>query len=165
MTAAQRRRVDRASSAGDAEKTLEKPSDWAENYSFADVAAIIHTDAFRGFARNGGFAAQAGRPRVTRHEAAHSPFGLSDEYCCDTGYYERDHLPNVYETLESCQADAPSLGRDPADCRSWVSDLNDETYYTSEPDEAELMGGGNKANAADIRRIEWMFQRCALGEC
>ena len=158
-------RVDRESDEGDSPRTLEKPTDWKENYSFADVAAIVHTDSFRGFARSGGFAAQTGSPRTARHEAAHSPFGLSDEYCCDTGYYERDHLPNVYETLASCEADTLNLGREPGDCRSWVSERNDETYYTSEPDEPELMRGGNKANAADIRRIEWMFNRCSLGEC
>ena len=129
------------------------------------MAAILHTDPFRGFARSGGFATEPGKFRTARHETAHAPFGLSDEYCCDTGYYERDIFPNVYETLGACESDAPNLGRLPSACRSWVSGLNDKTYYTSEPDEPELMRSGNKANAADIRRIEWFFGKCVLGEC
>jgi len=158
-------RVDRESDAGDSPRTLEVPSDWKENYSFADTAAIIHTDPFRGFSKANGFAAQNGKYRTARHEAAHNPFGLSDEYCCDTRYYEQQIFPNVYKTLASCESDAPNLGRQPEDCRSWVSSRNDRTYYSSEPDEGELMNGASKANPADIRRIEWMFEKCAEGEC
>ncbi len=155
----------RESNAGDAERSITKPFDWEDNYAFADVGVLIHADTFRDFAQDGMFTAQSGSSTIMRHEAGHSPFGLSDEYCCDTGYFESSTRPNVYETLDACETDAPNLGRVPADCRSWDSSLNEETYYTSEPASDDLMIDNRKANAADIRRIEWLLQECLNGNC
>lgn len=142
-----------------------RPVDWVENYSFSNAGAIIHTDNFRDCAGTTTFSAKNDDFRVVRHEAGHRPYGLADEYCCDGGNFESEIFPNVYETLHSCENDAPELGRAPEACRSWVSSRNDETYYTSEPAGDDLMRNARQPNAADIRRIEWMFQKCIDGEC
>jgi hypothetical protein len=162
--------AERSSDEGDAEKTIEPPSDWEENYSFAETGAIIHTRNFREFARNGFFTIEPGeRANTSSHELGHRAFGLSDEYCCDTSYYEKSIFPNVYETLESCEDDAPNLGRIPADCRSWDRMKDGEvesTWYSSEPTPNDLMNSDQSPpQAADKRRIDWIFDKCGSGEC
>lgn len=150
---------------GTEKKTVTKPTGWDDNYAFANAGAIIHTDAFRDFSGNGMFTFEPGQSRTLRHESAHSLFGLSDEYCCNTGYYQQSVLPNVYTTLNACEVDAPALGRVATDCRSWVSDINDEMYFSSEPEPNDLMNNNTLPNAADIRRIEWVFDQCLSGKC
>lgn len=145
--------------------TITKPNDWETNYAFADAGVIIHQDDFRDFAKGGFFTSTRGFSGVARHEVGHRPFGLADEYCCDGGYYEQSVFPNVYETLEACEDDAPNLGRNTAACRSWVSDYSDLTYYTSEPASDDLMKDNKTPQAADIRRIEWLLEKCLEGEC
>lgn len=145
--------------------TVEKPSDWEENYAFADAGAIIHQDDFRDCAREGMFTFQPGEFRTLRHEAGHRPFGLSDEYCCDTSYFEARLFPNMYKTEEACEVDAPNLGREPQLCRDVTSTRNDETFYTSEPQGDDLMQNNTIPRAADVRRILWLFDQCASGLC
>jgi hypothetical protein len=157
--------ADRESSDPDAKKVIVKPADWEENYAFADAGAIIHQDEFRDFARDGMFTFEPGSFRTLRHEAGHRPFGLSDEYCCDTGYFQSEIFPNVYTELNSCEEDAPNLGRDASQCRTWTSDLNDEDYFSSEPDADDLMKNNTTPNEADIRKVEWKFGQCLAGLC
>ena len=155
----------RESSSGDSEKSITKPVDWEENYAFSDSGGVIHTDSFRDFARNGMFTVEPGSFRTMRHEVGHRPFGLSDEYCCDSSYYQTEIHPNVYTSLLACEEDAPNLGRDPSQCRAWTSELNETEYYSSEPNSDDLMRNNTIPNEADIRRVEWMFDKCLAGLC
>jgi hypothetical protein len=101
-----------------------RPSDHAENYGFAAAMGIIHRVGCRDNANAGqraftssSFESEPNRLQVIGHEIAHAPFGLSDEYCCDGGYFQRGHLPNVYLGENECLADAPSRLFDAEDCR------------------------------------------------
>jgi len=139
---------------------LTKPVDWDENYAFAEAGVILHSDAFRDCAKAGLFTTQTTTRfpfRILRHESGHK-FGLSDEYCCNTSYFESSLYPNVYETLEACEADAPNLGREPQDCRSWTRDADQVEWYSSEPAVNDLMNDSLIPNAADIRRIQYYFE-------
>jgi hypothetical protein len=148
------------------EKTIDKPVDWDQNYSFADVGAIIHTDDFRDFAKSRFFSSEQDSFGTIRHELGHTPFGLSDEYDDpSTTHVEPSPLPNVYDTLAECETDSFSLGRVPEDCRSLYSPISDETHYTSEPAGGDLMFDNGPPQAADIRRIEWKFDQCGGGGC
>ena len=151
-------------------KTIIKPVDWEQNYAFANAAAVLHEDNFRDFAKGRFFTTWTGltdsnRFRVLRHELGHSMFGLSDEYCCNTTHFESSVLPNVFKELEDCEADAPDLGRPPEDCRSMTSEVNNKTHYTSEPEQPDLMRNNTIPRQADIRKIEWKFDRCWDGKC
>jgi len=157
--------LSRNTGAADKDCVRTRPVDWVENYAFSNAGAIIHTDRFRDCAGATTFSVEFDEFAVVRHEAGHKPFGLADEYCCDGGYFEQTIFPNVYKTLDSCEADAPDLGRLPADCRSWDSTDNEKTYYSSEPAADDLMRNNKIPNAADIRRIEWMFEQCRIGSC
>ena len=79
--------------------------------------------------------------------------------------YESSNLPNVYVSLENCEADAPNLGRIAADCRQFESDNDEHSFFTSEPVEDDLMNDNGTPNAADIRKIEYLFEKCQEGEC
>jgi hypothetical protein len=141
-----------------------KPSDWDENYAFADAGAIVHNKNFRDFAKSGMFTVEPGETDTAKHEAGHRPFGLADEYCCDGGYFETETFPNVYKTLDTCETDAPDLGRVAEDCRTWESS-GEKDCFSSEPAGDDLMFDRGQTRAADIRRIEWIFQQCETGEC
>lgn len=157
--------IGREDNTSEAERILVPPVDWEENYAFADAGAIIHTDSFRDFARNGFFSTTNGSNRTVRHESGHRPFGLADEYSGDVLTYESSTLPNVYESLESCEQDTPNLDRVPADCRQFESDNYENSFFTSEPVEDDLMNDNRTPNAADLRKIEYMFEKCLEGKC
>jgi len=147
-------------------KFINKPSNWDVTFSFADVGAVIHRQGFRDFAKNKMFSSDADEFGTIRHEAGHTPFGLSDEYDDpSTSHFEPSIHPNVYSTMAECEADAPNLGHDPMDCRDLYSAKFDETHYTSEPAGGDLMFDNGPPQAADIRRIEWKFDQCGGGGC
>ncbi len=157
------------------------PTGWGSAYAFVDAGAILHTDCMRDCAFDRVFSVEGplspnvpcpsgGLPNpVLRHEAGHRPFGLADEYCCDGGYYQQDRFPNVYEEPEDCSADAPNLGRTGADCREFTEDDDwyaiDEDFSISDPASDDLMADNGTPQAADVRRMQWMFDSCVEGGC
>jgi len=152
-------------------KTITAPVDWDENYGFSNSGVILHTNEFRDFATDSFFSSEPFSIGTIRHEAGHRPFGLADEYVmpADGGYVEAEEFPNVYESEAACEIDAPNLGRDPAFCREFISSNDDtigETFYSSEPTPNDLMNRDRSPpQAADIRRIEWYFEKCGIEEC
>jgi hypothetical protein len=146
------------------------PPGYEQMFAFADTGALIHTDDFRDCAP-GGQRLFSSEPTTTahlqtvRHESGHRPFGLADEYCCDGGYYEQDEVPNVYESAQACQTDAPSLGYPASFCRSFMSTRNNQTYWVSDPASNDLMVDNTTPQAADLRRINWLFGNCAAAKC
>jgi hypothetical protein len=98
---------------------LTPPAGWNTLGAFADVGPIFHTDPFRDCAKGGLrlFSTEPTSLRTMVHETGHTPFGLSDEYCCNTGYFQPESLPNLYSSLASCENEAPAVGKDPSDCR------------------------------------------------
>lgn len=139
---------------------------WDLNYAFSDSGAIVHRKAMRDCARGslGAFSAPVDRPNVARHESGHNPFGLADEYCCDGGNYQKAKLPNLWESQEACQADLPNLVDLTNECVSFTNE-DDETWWTSDPDDDHMMSDNGAVRAADIRRMNWLIRRCAVGDC
>lgn len=149
---------------------------WLRYYAFADTAAIVHREEFRDCAPGGRniFSVDFETGKVpfpdsdistVRHETAHRPFGLADEYCCDGGYREEDRLPNLYESLVNCEADTASLGRVPSDCYEIQSGSTRTGWYKSDPDSDDVSNDGYDINANDKRRIDWFFLQCLGGKC
>jgi hypothetical protein len=93
---------------------------------------------------------------------------LADEYCCDGGYFETETRPNVYDELSTCQSDAPNLGRTVGDCRQFTEteSRGGDTFAISEPDSSDdLMTFNGTPQAADIRRIQWIYDACSDSDC
>lgn len=152
------------------------PPSWGADYAFADSGAILHTDSFRDCAsparRIFGSEINASTiwPVIMRHETLHSPFGLADEYCCDSYYFQPSPWPNIYRTQAACLSDILELSewdavigdppRTAATCRVlpngwWLSDAEDD-----------LMGPfGSELNGADVRRVAKLFDRCESAAC
>jgi hypothetical protein len=147
---------------------LTPPANWATDYSWRDAGAILHADTFRDCASSGLFSTEPTSLGTALHETGHAPFGLADEYCCDGGYFENPPNPNMFDTLAECQADAPTLGRVAADCRT-VTDTRPtppKDWFLSEPTPNDLMNADQRPpQAADIRRMDWFFGNCDAGKC
>lgn len=167
---------------GDAEPNCDHDPPDMDRYTFADAGAILHTDFFRDCAPGGerifsSWIAPASL-NIVLHETGHRPFGLADEYCnmrpgsasttCDGGYFQASPFPNLYEEPEDCSADAPSLGRTAANCQEFDEVIDwwfDRDWSVSEPVGDDLMVDNVTPQAADVRRMNWMFDRCAGASC
>jgi hypothetical protein len=57
--------------------------------------------------------------RTFVHESGHALFGLRDEYCCDSRYFQNDPNPNIWSSEDACRDDAADEGWDPDDCREF----------------------------------------------
>lgn len=157
---------------GDAERDCEHepPSNWDDAYTFADVGAIVHTDMFRDCAPGGMrvFSSEPSELRTFIHETGHVPFGLADEYCCDGGYFQADPFPNLYDELGDCREDARSLDRFADACREFEGEsfwFFTKDWSVSDPPANDLMVDNGMPQAADVRRINWMFDQCRRAAC
>ena len=149
--------------------TFTAPNNWKGEYSFADTGAILfRTPSILGACTHRDLRLLANPTwfaRALLHETGHSPFGLADEYPNGKpAYWEPNPYPNIYDTAIKCWNDAINLGRVANDCRSFMS-ASGVTWFTSEPPSNDLMNDNLAPRAADIRRINWLFDKCDIGQC
>jgi hypothetical protein len=169
-----------ATGRGHAESVAEGCDHRLPRVPYSDAAAILHTDSFRDCASGGAFSSEPASSswRTVIHETGHQPFGLADEYCnrragstsstCDGGYFENQPFPNLWEEPEGCRADAPLLGRTAGDCDEFLEPIEtwwDPDWSISEPVTNDLMVNNGTPQAADVRRIEWIFANCNMAGC
>jgi hypothetical protein len=108
------------------------PAGYWDNVTFSDVVVILYPTYYGRYANTScqptgctqiygpgqsQMKAPADQERIVRLETGHALFGLDDTFCGDTFYWQNDPYPNVWSSLASCQADAQSHNRDPAQCR------------------------------------------------
>lgn len=151
---------------------LQAPGNWNTAYPFADSGAILHRDLFRDCAQPAHriYGTEFNAFRTMLHETMHSPFGLADEYCCDSAYFQPNPYPNIYRSQSECQVDAVNLaewdgviGDTPRSTAACVSDANG--WWKSEPASDDIMLDNMEFNAADIRRVQYLFDRCQFADC
>ncbi|MDZ7782163.1 MAG: hypothetical protein U5K56_04170 [Halioglobus sp.] len=119
----------------------EAPDKFRKTFSFADSAGIVHRSSCRDNAGSpGAFTIEVdlNRLQVVAHEMGHRPFGLSDEYCCDGGYFTRNIFappyPNMFKREAGCRNKGDNRGYDPDACRSLVDVDTDKDWWLFEPD-------------------------------
>lgn len=132
------------------------PANRSTDYTFADAMGLIHRSGLRDCAGGGVFSSQASNARVVGHEMGHAPFGMSDEYCCDGGYWQPPREPNAYSAQTACQNDAPPG----ATCRQFTVN-GGGVWWTSDPATNDLMVDNGWANFLDRRRIDAHFAGCS----
>ena len=145
---------------GDCELT--PPRDWDE-YAFADAGVVLHSDLLRDCADMDERFSGVDRAdwRTLLHELGHTPFGLSDEYPLDDGYWQDDFLPNVYDDYDDCIGDAPAG----SPCRSFQDD-DDDTWFTSDPASDDLMVDRGQVRFLDRRRFDHLLlTQCPKAGC
>lgn len=151
---------------------ISKPTNWDTDYAFADSGALLHQDEFRDCALPGDriFGSETFSFRTMIHETLHSPFGLADEYCCDSHYFQPNPLPNLYGSESACLNDILSLSEwdpiigDPARTGGSCMDIGNG-MWTSEATADDIMSNRGEFNAADVRRVQFLFDRCASASC
>ena len=176
-----------ATGTGNAESSANGCDHSAPDIPWADTRAILHFPSgdFRDCAPRGKrmFSADVTDLTIAVHEALHSPFGLADEYPEDGGYFQTDEAPNLYHEMgpyqwfhkvyTGCIQDAPNLGRTEVDCREIEEEVDywfNEDWYLSDPTPDIMSSRTNNsglppANAADVRRVEWVLAQCRAGNC
>ena len=136
------------------------PSNWTTMRSIVNSGGIVHTANLRdcgGIGDGSLFSILRGNNATLVHESGHSVFSLSDEYCCDGGYWEIGPNANVFSSQANCQNTAAATGCSSANCVQigttgwWHSDNNC------------LMASGNTFGCSDVARIIWLYTQCGNG--
>lgn len=163
---------------GDAYRTtsdkcmLETPENWDSAYAFADSGAIVHSNAFRdcAYPARRVFSSEPTSLDTFLHEAGHSPFGLTDEYCCNTHYFQASTLPNVYASQIACLDDDLAVGV--GDACQQLANSSGATVdwfrldsFSTIADDLMVDSGDHSARAADQRRIDWLYETCQSAGC
>lgn len=164
---------------------IQPPDNWSKDYNFIDTGALLHANtgqtdsAYRNIRI---FTTDVSKtnwevlaPRTLLHESGHAPFGLSDEYCKkgskSESYFVADPLPNVYDDQAKCFGDSLAAGVTDA-CQQ----IKDNTqgcsvdYFRLESastfyDDLMTCSGHLTPNPADVRRINWLFDKCRNASC
>lgn len=154
----------------------EPPEGWVTEYGFADAGAIVHAapiwdfavPSWRLFSTPTNATVQAGisgwGPFTLLHESGHATFGLADEYCGQTAYFQQKVFPNIYSTQAQCLADPLAVGVTGA-CQQITNTNCTKDWYRVEPgpstsDDLMTNAGHMTVNRADQRRIDFVFDLC-----
>ena len=151
---------------------INAPANWGTDYTFADSGAVLHMDEFRDCALPASriFGSETFSFRTMIHETMHSPFGLADEYCCDSHYFQPSPLPNLYAGQSACMNDIQSLLEwdvvigDPSRDTSACVNMGNGWWRSDSPMD-DIMADRGEFNAADVRRVSYLFDRCAGASC
>jgi hypothetical protein len=97
------------------------------------------------------------------HELHHAAFGLSDEYAGTTYYFEQAWNPNLYYFPAACNADTVAV----TPCRPiFPAGVSGSRWWRPDQD-PDLMNksADGVQQGAERRRVNWIFDRCAVGLC
>jgi len=93
-------------------------TDASTDIPWGNVHAVLHVANFGDCCNLSGrrYSAEGGNTKAFLHESGHGVFGLADEYCGNTSYFQPANEPNIFDTQAACQSEQTAKGRDPADC-------------------------------------------------
>ena len=93
-------------------------ADASSDMPWADAHAILHVANFGDCTNLGDrrYSAEGSNTKAFLHESGHGLFGLADEYCGNTHYFQPANEPNIWDTEAGCRAEQTSKGRDPNEC-------------------------------------------------
>jgi len=146
------------------------PKSVKKECSFYDSIAIIHTGKQRDFASGIIFSSTYNMSGTFVHESGHAIFGLSDEYCCDSNYYESEPFPNIWGSNKSCRDYAVNNSWNPNDCKLFCDpnitdrgeNLCGDGWWRSDPNPDIMRGGGyivSPFQRADLKNVYWTFDK------
>ncbi|MEM3399272.1 MAG: thrombospondin type 3 repeat-containing protein [Candidatus Micrarchaeia archaeon] len=140
------------------------PDDWNEVCPHADGGVIVHREGCRDYASGNVFSTEFGSLGTLVHESGHGLFGLADEYCCDSHYWQPDPYPNIYSSLSNCQSDSRREGWDaencwmfcPGDKNDFERGAEDRFYLLTHIRENEIKSISLRKEGSDGLRPEWI---------
>ena len=151
------------------------PSNWPTLRAVSNAGAILHRQNVRdciGISEGSLFSVKTGEPgtpTMAIHHTAHTVFGLSDEYCCDGGYWENSPASNVFSSRPRCRAYAARNNWPEAQCRQignpsfWrAAGMTGWWRVDQDGDAMEVAGSADRPfGPADQSRIRWIY----LNQC
>jgi hypothetical protein len=159
------------------------PEGYWDNVTFSDVTVILYPAYYGRFTTmacqptgctqifgpgRSQMKAPADQEPIVRLETGHAVFGLDDTFCGSTYYWQNEPYPNVWSSLESCQSDAQSHDRDPAQCRRIMSDdsipicIRNFWHWDPMPDVMAGADNGTFGSAA-TQRINYILSQAGPG--
>lgn len=148
------------------------PTNMANLNVVADAVAILHTTGLRDCRSGNLISSEINYDKTLLHETGHVLFNLQDEYCCDSSYHPQDCVPNLWNSLAACQADAPNITHPATNCAQLSKGTQTLPYWYIDPAGADgcMMGDGQHNANSDFgkacqRRIQWRYAKCGQGQC
>lgn len=88
-----------------------------------NVDSVLHTANLQDCTNIGltHFTAEGHNTKAFLHESGHAVFGLADEYCGPTYYFQPANEPNIWSSEAGCRTEQTAKGRDPNNCWEFCS--------------------------------------------
>jgi len=134
-------------------------SDANTDMPWRDDDGVLHWETFRD-CTNGGlthFSAEGSNTKAFLHEAGHAVFGLGDEYCGDTSYFQPANEPNIWDLENTCRAEQTAKSRDPNACYQFCS--NQGGWWGTHTGTTVMVNGmtGESWGIEGEERVKWFF--------
>lgn len=134
-------------------------SDAAADMPWRNDDGVLHDDTFRD-CTNGGlthFSAEGFNTKAFLHESGHGVFGLGDEYCGDTSYFQPANEPNIWDLESTCETEQNNKGRDPNACYQFCS--NQGGWWGTHTGTTVMVNGmtGESWGVEGEERVKWFF--------
>ena len=149
-----------------------KPSNMATLQLTADTVAFLHSANLRDCRSGSVMSSEITNDKSLIHETGHALYDLQDEYCCDSSYSPQNCVPNLWKSLEDCEAYAPTAGLQVSDCTQLASGSQTKPYWFVDPKGSSgcLMGNSQHFSGSDFGpacelRIYWRYDNCLSGDC
>lgn len=134
-------------------------SDSNTDMPWRDDDAVLHWENFQDCTNPGltHYSAEGSNTKAFLHESGHSVFGLADEYCGNTGYFEAADEPNIWDVNASCEAEQTAKGRDPAACQQFCA--NSGGWHGIQTGTTVMTQGmvGDPWYTEAAERVRWFF--------
>ncbi|MEO8380714.1 MAG: hypothetical protein ABI779_13705 [Acidobacteriota bacterium] len=147
------------------------PPNMANLLAVADSVAILHTTNLRDCRSGIRMSSEIDYDKTLIHETGHALFGLMDEYCCDSSYASQPCQKNLYDSLASCQSDAPNVGLPASNCTQ-LAGTTTLNFWRIDPTSGPgcMMGPGQHSSTSEFReackrRMQWRYGKCLGGDC
>lgn len=134
-------------------------ADASTDMPWRDDDGVLHFENFQD-CTNGGlthFSAEGSNTKAFLHEAGHGVFGLGDEYCGTTSYFQPANEPNIWDLETTCQDEQTAKGRDPNACYQFCS--NQGGWWGTHSGTTVMVNGmtGESWGVEGEERVKWFF--------
>jgi hypothetical protein len=117
------------------------------------------------------FKAPANSAPVFLHESGHAVFGLMDTYCGDTYYEENQPVPNVWQSVTSCNTGTSKDKDNRSVCRpitggvtgSKTACVRNFWRYDQDPDLMAAINPSARFGESATQRIQYIFNEAGRG--
>ena len=148
------------------------PSNMANLLAVADTVAFLHQTDLRDCRSGTRMSSEIDYDKTLIHETGHALFGMADEYCCDSSYFQQACEPNLWSSLAGCQTDASGIGYPSSDCTQLTNGSDSINFWRIDPSGTGGCIMGPRQHSADSQfakacgnRMSFRIGKCLGGDC